>query len=136
MGLTVRDVTSIRQRRASTNHETYKMLYHVACRRIEACAKADRDNSCSFECEYIVPSFVFGRPCFDNQRAARYIKDKLVNGGFGVTIDGAASRGPTLLISWSVGRPVQQTKKKKKKDKEKNVDIDRALKRLQKNLGS
>jgi hypothetical protein len=94
--LTVHELQQRIIQRRSQNHETYKHLYDIVHRRIKRSFGTDASVT---RLKYTVPAFKVDRPRYEPHRAARYIRDKLRRGGFGVEID---RDGVTLNIDWSV----------------------------------
>jgi hypothetical protein len=87
--------------RAKRNHDTYKMIYAKVSALITT--QHDTGNSSLL---YDVPAFVLGRPMFNHTHAVRYVKEKLLKGGFRVE-----QMGCTLHVSWKTAAD------SKKKDK-------------------
>lgn len=91
--LKLADLAAKDTERAKRNHETYKMIYGKVSALITT--QHDTGNSSLL---YDVPAFVLGRPMFNHAHAVRYVRDKLVKGGFDVE-----QMGCTLSISWNTG---------------------------------
>ena len=90
MLLTADEVNGVRARRASVNHETYKVILQRVYDRIRHQAAMNRSDLA-----YALPAIVPGRPVYDATHAMRYVTDKLRLGGFEVETD-----GPTVYVSW------------------------------------
>lgn len=82
--LTTQSIQQKRIKRAKVNHTTYKLLYNVLTNKIRAMQDV---RPPTFKCSWQLPSMYPGRPLFSQERAARYIRDKLVWGGFDVNVD-------------------------------------------------
>lgn len=78
--LTVGELKKSHDKRASTNHETYKFLYNQVAEHIKK-----RDAAGFVDAHYTVPAFVIGRPPYTHSHALRYVTDKLSLGNFRVT---------------------------------------------------
>ena len=90
MLLTADEVNGVRVRRASVNHETYKLIVQRVYDRIRHQAAMNRSDLA-----YAVPAIVPGRPVYDATHALRYVTEKLRLGGFEVATD-----GPMVYVSW------------------------------------
>lgn len=105
--LTVESLRQKRLERARINHETYKLLYGMCATKINDLNKL-KPPVTSFI--WNVPPIYPGRPLYDQQHALRYIRDKLLHGGFSIT-----QRPPSQLdIRWD---KVTQAPARKKKQK-------------------
>jgi hypothetical protein len=102
MLLTADEVNGVRARRASVNHETYKVILQRVYDRIRHQAAMNRSDLA-----YALPAIVPGRPVYDATHAMRYVTEKLRLGGFEVETD-----GPMVYVSW---KPARQTEAKKPK---------------------
>jgi hypothetical protein len=112
MLLTADEVNGVRARRASVNHETYKVILQRVYDRIRHQAAMNRSDLA-----YALPAIVPGRPVYDAAHAMRYVTDKLRLGGFEVATD-----GPMIYASWKPARqatPVRDTATTPKKPKPK-----------------
>lgn len=108
MLLTADEVNGVRARRASVNHETYKVILQRVYDRIRHQAAMNRSDLA-----YALPAIVPGRPVYDAAHAMRYVTDKLRLGGFEVATD-----GPMIYASWKPARqatPAAATTPKKPK---------------------
>jgi len=95
-GLTVADLLDEQAARSSMNRQTYKHLLQCCHDQIRQRAAYNVKIM-----EFRIPPVVPGRPPFKQERAARYICDKLRHGGFQ-----ADAIGPgVLLVDWSRSRP-------------------------------
>lgn len=104
--LKLSDLEAKDKERAKRNHETYKMIYSKVSTLITT--QHETGNS---SLVYDVPAFVLGRPMFNHAHAVRYVRDKLLKGGFRVD-----QMGCTLHVSW---KTMCSEKKKKKEDPKK-----------------
>lgn len=104
--LKLSDLEAKDKERAKRNHETYKMIYNKVSTLITT--QHETGNS---SLVYDVPAFVLGRPMFNHAHAVRYVRDKLLKGGFRVD-----QMGCTLHVSW---KTMCSEKKKKKEDPKK-----------------
>lgn len=102
MLLTADEVNGVRARRASVNHETYKVILQRVYDRIRHQAAMNRSDLA-----YALPAIVPGRPVYDATHAMRYVTEKLRLGGFEVETD-----GPMVYVSWKPA-PRRQTETKK-----------------------
>ena len=93
--LTVRELQQKREARAKVNHETYKFLL----RQVQDRVRLRAENKAT-DLLWQVPPLVPGRPIYTVSHAARYITDKLRNGGFEVTPAAPAADVHVLYISW------------------------------------
>jgi hypothetical protein len=112
MLLTADEVNGVRARRASVNHETYKVILQRVYDRIRHQAAMNRSDLA-----YALPAIVPGRPVYDAAHAMRYVTDKLRLGGFEVATD-----GPMIYASWKPARqatPVRDAATTPKKPKPK-----------------
>lgn len=91
--LTVAELAGVREQRAGVNHETYRMLWDQVQETVRA-----RNSVGAREFTWHVPPLVPGRPLYDPSHAARYVRDKLRRGGFGVAPAGPSS----MLVSWDL----------------------------------
>ena len=98
MLLTADEVNGVRARRASVNHETYKVILQRVYDRIRHQAAMNRSDLA-----YALPAIVPGRPVYDATHAMRYVTDKLRLGGFEVETD-----GPTVYVSWKPRAPAKK----------------------------
>lgn len=99
-GLTVAELQTQREARASVNHETYKQLLGQVQDRIRARAQNDfRDFM------WQVPPLVPGRPLYTVSHAARYVSEKLRRGGFEVTVAAPGQDVHVLYITWTRAPP-------------------------------
>jgi len=99
MLLTADEVNGVRARRASVNHETYKVILQRVYDRIRHQAAMNRSDLA-----YAVPAIVPGRPVYDATHALRYVTEKLRLGGFEVATD-----GPMVYVSWKPARTATAT---------------------------
>lgn len=92
--------------RAKRNHETYKLIYS----KVSALITTQHDTG-NTSLLYDVPAFVLGRPMFNHAHAVRYVKEKLLKGGFRVE-----QLGCTLHVSWKTApdKPKKATTSNKK----------------------
>jgi hypothetical protein len=99
---TVGDIMKQRLKRASVNHETYKMLYTMCKKRIKHISKIRYDvptgSHYITSCTWHMPNFIPGRPVYKPARAARYVLDKLQRGGFDASFD---ESNDTISIDWT-----------------------------------
>ena len=88
------------ERRHEINHETYRMIFKTVCVKLARAARAGASKMGTD-----VPTFVFGRPRYDRDRAARYVAAKLRKRGFEVAGAPGCAR---LSVSWD-RRPTRRT---------------------------
>src|SRR5210317_1716370 len=99
--LKLSDLEAKDKERAKRNHETYKMIYSKVSTLITT--QHETGNS---SLVYDVPAFVLGRPMFNHGHAVRYVRDKLLKGGFKVD-----EMGCTLHVSWKKKKKPKSSKK-------------------------
>lgn len=92
--VTLQDISNMRIAKARANHEIYKEMYYQ-CK--DSVVNAAGYGKLTTTC-YLSP-FVPGKPLVNVHHAARYIRDKLTYGGFGVE---TIPCGPcvALKVSW------------------------------------
>lgn len=107
----VEDIHEMRLRRAETNHQTYKNIFHACCDRIRRRASLPSPpRSMVFQ----VPLIVWGRPPYKHPHATRYVSEKLRRNGFDVT----EQPGGELHVSWTAAAaPTRNASTPKKKTK-------------------
>lgn len=110
--LKLSDLEAKDKERAKRNHETYKMIYSKVTTLITT--QHETGNS---SLVYDVPAFVLGRPMFNHAHAVRYVRDKLLKGGFRVE-----QMGCTLHVSWKKKQKDQKDPKEKPKKTKKKED--------------
>lgn len=100
------EVHAIRQKRAATNHQTYKTIFQNACERIRRrVAIPNAPKSMEFQ----VPPFMWGRPPYEHSHAVRYVAEKLQRNGFRVTRD--SHRPGVLHIDWATSKATSKAPK-------------------------
>lgn len=93
--LTVEDLQTQRQARATVNHETYKQLW----KQVQGTIRTRATNNFK-DLLWQIPPLVPGRPVFNAAHAARYVSEKLRLGGFVVTVASPAPDVQMLYITW------------------------------------
>lgn len=90
--LTVDDLSRSETKRQETKKEMYKKIYETLSKKIKHASSLHRHDVF-----VTVPSFVFGYPAFDIQKATEYMRRQFQRGGF----DCEAVDTNTLHISWA-----------------------------------
>lgn len=78
--LTVSDIKKQRQEKARRNHETYKEILKVCCKKIQS--KSDANGK---SIEFSIPPFVVNKPMFNINHACNYICLKLGKAGYKIS---------------------------------------------------
>lgn len=105
--LTVEDLQTQRQARATVNHETYKQLW----KQVQGTIRTRATNNFK-DLMWQIPPLVPGRPVFNAAHAARYVSEKLRLGGFVVSVASPAPDVQMLYITWPP-RPTPPPQKQK-----------------------
>jgi hypothetical protein len=133
MGLvTTHDIKKKRLRKATINHQTYKLLYQRLANKIKSIQDVKPPL---YTTTWQLPSIFPGRPLYDQHRAWNYIRDKLLWGGFETNIDSNF----VIWVSWesivkpkkTIVQPEQLQKMKKQKEKK---EKEKALLKKESNI--
>lgn len=95
----VSELTADRASVALRHHAVYKAIWHDTESKIYASNRAGAKTL-----EYKISPLhiiMLGQPLVCSQRAARYVRDKLVRNGFAVELQDLGTVGVILRISWS-----------------------------------
>ena len=125
----INEIHEMSMRRAQINHETYKILFNIACERIRRRAALHQGpTSLAFN----IPPFVWGRPPYTRLHAVRYVSEKLRRNGFSVR----ALDEYTILVEWSrlPTKRKKQSKNRLKRQPEKPEKLSDKLAALRKLL--
>jgi hypothetical protein len=101
----VRELTVERAVAAKRHHEIYKSLWHDVETKVQACNRAGGTAM-----QYKLSPFnivALGHPLVSCQRAARYVRDKLLRNGFRVVASDFGHAGVLLDIDWQQKRPLR-----------------------------
>lgn len=83
-------------RRADTNHDSYRMIYSRVRR---ALGEHVRAHPKVYFLAWKVPTYLYGRPLYNHAHAVRYVSEKLMHGGFKVSL--APGSSDLLVIDWT-----------------------------------
>lgn len=89
--LRVSDIHAVENEKKKIKKAIYKEIYASFTRKIKHAVEIGSKNVV-----LTVPTFVFGQPSFDVNRAYLYLKRQLENGGFSV----ANVQSNTMYVSW------------------------------------
>jgi hypothetical protein len=92
--VTASDLRDARRKAGMTNHESYKLIYDRLSKNLSELSAA---NPSATTYLFSVPSFLFGRPLFSHSHAIRYVYEKALRHGFGVTV----LQNGVLALDWT-----------------------------------
>ena len=108
--LRVSDIHAVENEKKKIRKAIYKEIYASFARKIKHCVEMGHK-----QVMLIIPSFVFGQPSFDREKALVYLKRQLENGGFTVGV----LDNFNLYVSWG-----KEDKKPSREQEYEDNDLD------------